>query len=134
MEIRAAAYGCERLIFLADSVSCDDEKGLAEYVSGGGSFHVSEQISGIENSVRLTLMPYMNRLENPKFITGEVVGEDLIRKVLMEYDILVIEAIDEDSMIDYNERFSDLERRPPIRVQPEQHQQASAEIGRSWVH
>lgn len=159
MKIQAAAYGCERLIFLADSVSDSDLISLLCHLSKGGLANqskrdndayreidltnqgryaggliVAPQVKGIQDKTKLTLMPYLGRLREPKFMAGEVGGEDAIRGILGQYDFLMIEAIDQQSMIDYNTRFSDLAKRPCIRVQPQQDQEMSVAIGHSWLN
>lgn len=159
MRIQAAAYGCERLIFLADSVSDLDLTGLLDTFSKdglanqskrdndayreidltnqgryAGGLVVAPQIKGIQDKTKLTLMPYLGRLREPKFMAGEVGGENAIRGILGQYDFLVIEAIDQQSMIDYNKRFLDLTRRSPIRVQPQQDQEMSVATGHSWLN
>jgi len=159
MEIQAASYGYGRLIFLADSVSDSDLTGLLDHLSKGGlanqskrnngNYHeidltnqgryageliVAPQVRGIQDKTKLTLMPYLGRLREPKFIAGEVGGENAIKELLGQYDFLVIEAIDQQSMIDYNTRFSDLAKRPSVRVQPQQDQEMSVAIGHSWIN
>jgi len=158
MKIQAAAYGYGGLIFLADSVSDADVTGLLVHLSESGIAHIAKRDNGIDREIdlthqegyagnlfiasqdsgsrirsatKLTLMPYLGRLREPKLITGEIKGEIPIREILRQYDFLVIEAIDENSMKDYNRRFSDLEG-PLVRVQPHQDQERSIAIGHSW--
>ncbi len=159
MKIQAAAYGCEHLVFLADSASDADVAGLLALLSKSGITHnvkrdakayqevdlknqetyagnlvISSQegILEIEGKTKLTLMPYLRRLRQPKFISGEINGEHPIREVLGQYDFLVIEAIDQQAMTDYKARFSDIAG-PVIRVQPQRDQEMSVAIGRSWL-
>ncbi len=158
MKIQAAAYGCERLTFLADSASDADLTSLLAHLSKGGLANqskrdneayreidlttqgryaggliIAQQVRGIQDKTKLTLMPYLNRLREPKFVTGEIEGECPIREILRQYDFLMVEAIDQQSMIDYNTRFYDLAKRPYVRVQSQQDQEMSVAIGHSWL-
>lgn len=159
MKIKAAAYGCERLIFLADSVNDTDVSGLLANLSKSGVAHVIKRDNGIHSEIsltnkekyagnlfiaskegsskirsmtKLTLMPYIRRLIEPKFIIGEIIGERPIRKVLRQYNFSIIEAIDKENMADYSARFSDL-KGIVVRVQPQQDQEMSITIGYSWL-
>lgn len=153
MNIQATMYGYDKLVFLADSASQDDVKGLVKLVKindtkvneskfnnctqirfrVGSSIYFSESKSSISSRIVIAMLPYQMRLQKSSFIVAEIKGDKPITRVLEAYEFPMIIASDESELQEFRKRYPESAQKYSVRKQSQEEIQNSVVLIRSAV-
>ena len=114
---------------IGDEKAYQNPENETQFSKGGvylGAFLSSNNRKTIEGATCFAMLPYVPLLDKPIFIRFKVKGNDLVKRVLEEYDPKEVVTPDEESLKEFNEKFPQFVRRG---VQSESEIQASIGLG-----